>query len=68
MTSKLTCPCGAAGAVGREDPWGLVDGQIPAGYGQLEHGGGGVDESQVLRGEVLGEQEERLYKKEKDYN
>ena len=57
---RLTCSCGAARAVGREDGGRLVDGEIAAGNGQLEEGGGGVDESQVLRGDILGEEKEGL--------
>ena len=37
-----------------------MDGQVPAGDGQLEGGGLGVDEAEVLGGELLGEELKRL--------
>lgn len=58
---RPTCSCGASGAVRREDAGRLLDGQVPAGDGQLEGGGFGVDEAEVLRGELLGEELKCLY-------
>lgn len=47
---------GPAGAVGGEDAGGLVDDEVPAGDGEVEGEGFGVDEAEAVGGEGVGEE------------
>jgi len=53
---KRTSSCGAASTVGREDAWGLVDGQVSSRNGELEGWGFRVYEAEALQGQILCEQ------------
>ncbi len=60
MMRRRTCARGASRTVGREDGGRLIDGQISAGDAEVDCWGARVDEAEVLRGQVLCEQLERL--------
>lgn len=58
FVSVLTCAGRAACAGRREDRRGLVDREVPVREGERERRGLGVDEAQVRRGDLVGEEEE----------
>lgn len=53
---EVTGSGGPAGAVGGEDAGGLVDDEVPAGDGEVEGEGFGVDEAEAVGGESVGEE------------
>lgn len=59
--SELTCACGALFSVRVQEASGLVDGEVSAGYGEVEGWGGEVYEAEGLGWDGLREDEEGFW-------